>query len=316
MVKPHGCVRELKITAPRQQEGSLIHGQARARPVDKRVRVLDDEVVGGKHGGGKGEGQDRGARRVSAGGRGAGLQRVAIVPTEHVREDFNSVSRERGAAHPQELECFLSPPLQPHVIGTFESNDHAVIPHHAVQLRGGLAVWGPVYIAIKLLGGTLALWLCWLAIFQAKRVGINYLLSIFVLVWIADIAAYFAGKAFGRRKLAPSLSPSKSWEGVWGGTCAVWVLAIVWVWADQMAMFDSPSIYSLLYAHGWVYFLVSITFLTAMSVVGDLVESMVKRSAGVKDSSQLLPGHGGVLDRVDALLPTLPLAMMLTQFVI
>jgi phosphatidate cytidylyltransferase len=186
----------------------------------------------------------------------------------------------------------------------------------AWMLRGGLAGWGPVYIAIKLLGGTLALWLCWLAIFQAKRVGINYLLSIFVLVWIADIAAYFSGKAFGRRKLAPSLSPSKSWEGVWGGSCAVWVLAIVWVWADQMAMFDSPSIYSLLYAHGWVYFLVSITFLTAMSVVGDLVESMVKRSAGVKDSSQLLPGHGGVLDRVDALLPTLPLAMMLTQFVI
>ena len=186
----------------------------------------------------------------------------------------------------------------------------------AWMLRGGLAGWGSVHIAIKLLGGTLALWLCWVAIFQAKRVGINYMLSIFVLVWIADIAAYFAGKAFGRLKLAPSLSPSKSWEGVWGGTCAVWVLAIVWVWADQMAMFDSPSIYSLLYAHGWVYFLVSITFLTAMSVVGDLVESMVKRSAGVKDSSQLLPGHGGVLDRVDALLPTLPLAMMLSQFVI
>ena len=142
------------------------------------------------------------------------------------------------------------------------------------------------------------------------------MLSIFVLVWIADIAAYFAGRAFGRRKLAPSLSPSKSWEGVWGGTCAVWVIANLWVWADQQALFDSPSIYSLLYAHGWIYFLVSITFLTAMSVVGDLVESMVKRTAGVKDSSQLLPGHGGVLDRVDALLPTLPLAMMLSQAVV
>ncbi|MEY4341940.1 MAG: hypothetical protein RL541_1444 [Pseudomonadota bacterium] len=186
----------------------------------------------------------------------------------------------------------------------------------AWMLCSGLASWGTVHISTKLVGGTLALWLCWLAIFQAKRVGINYMLSIFVLVWIADIAAYFAGRAFGRRKLAPSLSPSKSWEGVWGGTCAVWVIANLWVWADQQALFDSPSIYSLLYAHGWIYFLVSITFLTAMSVVGDLVESMVKRTAGVKDSSQLLPGHGGVLDRVDALLPTLPLAMMLSQAVV
>ena len=186
----------------------------------------------------------------------------------------------------------------------------------AWMLRGGIAAWSSVHIATKLIGGTLALWLCWLAIFQAKRVGINYMLSIFVLVWIADIAAYFAGRAFGRRKLAPSLSPSKSWEGVWGGICAVWILAFSWMWADQMAIFDSPSIYSLLYAHGWVYFLVSVSFLTAMSVVGDLVESMVKRNAGVKDSSQLLPGHGGVLDRVDALLPTLPLAMMLSQSVL
>jgi len=186
----------------------------------------------------------------------------------------------------------------------------------AWMLRGGIAAWSSVHIATKLIGGTLALWLCWLAIFQAKRVGINYMLSIFVLVWIADIAAYFAGRAFGRRKLAPSLSPGKSWEGVWGGICAVWILAFSWVWADQMAIFDSPSIYSLVYAHGWVYFLVSVSFLTAMSVVGDLVESMVKRNAGVKDSSRLLPGHGGVLDRVDALLPTLPLAMMLSQSVL
>lgn len=183
-------------------------------------------------------------------------------------------------------------------------------------LRAGVGGWDAVPVAWKLLGGTLALWLCWLAIFQSKRVGINFMLSIFVLVWIADIAAYFAGKTFGRRKLAPSLSPSKSWEGVWGGIMGVWLMALLWIVADQQALFDSPSIFSLLMAQGWLYFFVSITFLTAMSVVGDLVESMVKRHAGVKDSSQLLPGHGGVLDRVDALLPTLPLAMMLSQFVL
>ena len=186
----------------------------------------------------------------------------------------------------------------------------------AWMLRSGLTAWSSVHTLTKLVGGTLALWLCWLAIFQAKRVGINFMLSIFVLVWIADIAAYFAGRAFGRRKLAPSLSPSKSWEGAWGGMCAVWAIAILWVWADGYAILDSPSIYSLLFSQGWVYFFVSLTFLTAMSVVGDLVESMVKRTAGVKDSSQLLPGHGGVLDLVDALLPTLPLAMMLSQAVV
>jgi phosphatidate cytidylyltransferase len=186
----------------------------------------------------------------------------------------------------------------------------------AWMLRGGISAWGSVHTTTKLLGGTLALWLCWLAIFQSKQVGINFMLSIFALVWIADIAAYFAGKAFGRRKLAPSLSPGKSWEGVWGGVLGVWVLALCWVLADQQALFDSPSIFSLLMTQGWVYFLLSITFLTAMSVVGDLLESMVKRHAGVKDSSQLLPGHGGVLDRVDALLPTLPLAMMLSQYVL
>jgi len=186
----------------------------------------------------------------------------------------------------------------------------------AWMVQRGLAAWASVPQFLKLLGGTLALWMCWLAIFQAKRMGVNFLLSVFVLVWVADIAAYFAGKALGRRKLAPSLSPGKSWEGVWGGIGGVWVLAFAWVWVDQSLAMDSQSIFSVLSERGWFYFLVAITFLTAMSVVGDLVESMVKRSAGAKDSSQLLPGHGGVLDRVDALLPTLPLAMMLTQSVV
>jgi phosphatidate cytidylyltransferase len=170
---------------------------------------------------------------------------------------------------------------------------------------------------VRLAGGLAVLWLTWLAVAQAREIGVNFLLSILVLVWAADIFAYFAGRAFGlkftKRKLAPGISPGKSWEGVWGGMAGVIVLAVVWTLADARYQAAAPSIYSRLAAQGWWLLVLAALFLAAMSVVGDLVESLVKRSAGVKDSSGLLPGHGGVLDRVDALLPTLPLAMMLTR---
>jgi phosphatidate cytidylyltransferase len=91
------------------------------------------------------------------------------------------------------------------------------------------------------------------------------------------------------------------------------VLACAWVWADGYFEASALSLHSRLAAHAWWLLPVGALFLGAMSVVGDLVESLVKRSAGAKDSSNLLPGHGGVLDRVDALLPTLPLAMMLAS---
>ena len=162
--------------------------------------------------------------------------------------------------------------------------------------------------------------LAWLALAQARVLGINFLLSVLLLVWVADISAYFAGRAFGGRfsqgKLAPAISPGKSWEGVWGGMAGVVLLSLVWAGLDSAGSSAfSGSLYArLLTQHGVFFMLIAVIFLTAMSVVGDLVESLIKRSAGVKDSSRLLPGHGGVLDRVDALLPALPLAMMLASF--
>lgn len=185
-------------------------------------------------------------------------------------------------------------------------------------LRGGVAAWSRIPRAVRLAGGMAALWLAWLALAQARVIGINFLLSIFLLVWVADIFAYFAGKRFGGRfsqnKLAPAISPGKSWEGVWGGMAGVVLLAVAWHGVDVAAQVRVPSLYSLLIARGWWFLLIAVLFMAAMSVVGDLVESLIKRSAGVKDSSGLLPGHGGVLDRIDALLPTLPLAMMLYVF--
>jgi phosphatidate cytidylyltransferase len=177
-------------------------------------------------------------------------------------------------------------------------------------LRLGVAGWPRIPQAIRLAGGVIVLWLAWLAIAQARVIGIEFLLSVLVLVWVADIFAYFAGRTFGGRfskgKLAPSISPGKSWEGVWGGMAGVMVLSLIWVYLGGQSLYSQ-----LAERHGTPMMLLAVIFLAAMSVVGDLFESLVKRSAGVKDSSGLLPGHGGVLDRIDALLPTLPLAMML-----
>lgn len=177
----------------------------------------------------------------------------------------------------------------------------------------GVGAWHQVPRWLRLAAGLLALSLTWLAMLQARAVGLNFLLSVLMLVWVADIFAYFAGRSFGgkffKRRLAPSISPGKSWEGVVGGTLGVLLMAGLWIWADASQL-KTASLYSQLYTQGGVVLLLGLLYLVAMSVTGDLIESLVKRSAGVKDSSQLLPGHGGVLDRVDALLPVLPLAMM------
>jgi phosphatidate cytidylyltransferase len=189
----------------------------------------------------------------------------------------------------------------------------------AFLLRGGVAGWPHIPRWVRLPLGVLALWAAWLAASQARFIGINFLLSVLVLVWMADIAAYAAGRTFGlkftKNKLAPAISPGKSWEGAWGGIAGVLVLGVAWALADRALGAGVPSLYSRLAQAGWWLLPVAAVFLTAMSVVGDLTESLVKRSAGMKDSSNLLPGHGGVLDRVDALLPVLPLAMFIAGVV-
>ena len=162
--------------------------------------------------------------------------------------------------------------------------------------------------------GLLGLWTAWLALASAKSIGINFILSVFCLVWAADIAAYFGGRAFGKRKLALTISPGKSWEGVWSGMLGVLLLAFAWIAFDGSGDVDSSSLYTRLHERlGGVGLVAVLVFLSAMSVVGDLVESLVKRSAGAKDSSGLLPGHGGVLDRIDALLPVFPLALAMAS---
>lgn len=184
----------------------------------------------------------------------------------------------------------------------------------ALLLGWGVAGWPRMHRWMRIVGGVLVLVAAWLAIAQARVMGINFLLSVLVLVWGADVFAYFAGRTWGRRKLALSISPGKSWEGVWGGMVGVLLIALAWVWLDQHMLATQPaSVYTRMAVHGWWFLIVAVLFMCTMSVVGDLVESLVKRSAGAKDSSNLLPGHGGVLDRVDALLPTLPLAMMLAS---
>lgn len=183
-------------------------------------------------------------------------------------------------------------------------------------LRRGVDAWQTYPLWLRLACGVLTLAAAWFALLQWFVVGIYALISVLVLVWAADTGAYFVGRTWGRRKLAPGISPGKSWEGVLGGWLAVALVAVLYLALDRIFsdQLDSVSLYGqLLNRLGWFFMLLGVWLLASMSVVGDLLESLVKRSAGMKDSSQLLPGHGGVLDRIDALLPVLPLSMLLVH---
>lgn len=155
--------------------------------------------------------------------------------------------------------------------------------------------------AVKLVIGLLILLPAWqgLVMIKAMPLGNWLIMAVMVLVWGADIGAYFSGRKFGKRKLASKVSPGKSWEGVFGGLLlSLLITAVVGVvrgWsASQM-----------------VAALAGAAVIVLISVVGDLTESMFKRQAGIKDSSQLLPGHGGVLDRIDSLTAAIPVFAVL-----
>lgn len=158
----------------------------------------------------------------------------------------------------------------------------------------GSGLWQHAPVATAA-AGVVVLAPAWLALVQLQADDPRLVLLLVLLVWGADIGAFFAGRRWGRHKLAPRVSPGKTWEGFWGALVAVVVVASVarWVAPELVAM-------------AWPPYLVGVAVVMAASVLGDLVESMFKRLTGIKDSGHLLPGHGGVLDRIDSLTAAAP----------
>ncbi len=160
--------------------------------------------------------------------------------------------------------------------------------------------WRGEGVFVRALVGTLLILPTWAAIVALRERSQWLLLGVMALVWIADSAAYFAGRRFGRHKLAPEISPGKSWEGVAGAALAL----VLYASAISAAIIGLRIPGALILAAALLYF----------SILGDLFESWMKRVAGVKDSGVLLPGHGGVLDRIDALCAALPIAAGILHF--
>ena len=181
-----------------------------------------------------------------------------------------------------------------------------------VLLARGVRKATPGFTALGAVLGLIMLPALGHAVMVLRAAGVGVLLSAAVLVWAADVGAYYVGTANGRRKLATTISPGKSWEGAIGG----WLLAMIVALGLAATHAFAPTWYSLVADKGGLGLLaVLTTLLVAASVVGDLFESLLKRQVGIKDSSRLLPGHGGVLDRIDALIPVLPLAALLLAWV-
>jgi len=161
-------------------------------------------------------------------------------------------------------------------------------------LKKSLVIKNPV--ALMLIGWFVLIPIC-LALYQLRAISPLLLLGFMATIWISDTAAYFTGRALGKRKLAAKISPGKTWEGVAGALVAVLVYGLIWDYMVPEASLITTLIPLLL-------------FMTVLGIIGDLFESLIKRQADMKDSGNILPGHGGILDRIDALTSTLPLAIL------
>lgn len=154
-------------------------------------------------------------------------------------------------------------------------------PDVALNLVAGVFILSGAFIGIT-------------GLHQAAQYGATYILVLLLLIWVADSAAYFAGKRFGRHKLARYVSPGKTWEGVAGAALAIVLFSVI---SGYVLSFEPREV---------LLFTVVALITLAFSILGDLIESLFKRRAGVKDSSRLLPGHGGILDRIDSLMAAAP----------
>ena len=150
----------------------------------------------------------------------------------------------------------------------------------------------PIPKVLRWICGVLVLLPVFVALLFLYDLSPLLLLFALLIVWAADVGAYFAGKQFGRVKLAPNISPGKTWEGVFGGLVLVVLLTLAWAHFEEMQL---------------AVLLPFCLAVAALSIVGDLTVSMFKRTAGVKDSGRLFPGHGGVLDRIDSVAAAAPM---------
>jgi phosphatidate cytidylyltransferase len=198
------------------------------------------------------------------------------------------------------LGTWYSPAYWPHILwlgSAFWVGAAVVVVAYP---RSGALIGHPLVVVPA---GLLVTWAAWLSlvVIRDQPAGATWVLWLMLLVWSADIGAYFAGRRFGRVKLAPHVSPGKTWEGVFGGVLLSLAVTLLMLWSmGAMALWWVPVV----------------LLLAAVSVFGDLFESVLKRQRGVKDSGSLLPGHGGVLDRIDSLVAVLPVFALLLSLAV